>query len=109
MRTKDGLKALEEVQVIYNYLYMSKEHYISYKNTWDKTVHLYMNESYMLYTVTPDITPDIKSGFDQGLNGLISLVEYMKETKVDKWGRTMTQWEYIKSITMANMSLNMNL
>ena len=102
MRTKDGLRDLEKVTVLHQYLYMGYP--VTYKNAWDKEVTLYMNEEFQLYTITHSIAPEIKSPFSQGLSGLIAIIEQLEETQDSKWG---TRWKYINDVCKANLATNL--
>jgi hypothetical protein len=104
MRTKDGLRDLEKVTILHQYLYMGYP--VSYKNAWDKEVKLYMAEDFQLYTITHSIAPSIKSPYSQGLEGLIAIIDQLENTNISKWGRTMTSWEYVNDITIANLTTN---
>lgn len=108
MRTKDILFEITDVSIFYQYLYMNKDHRITFNNdltdlTLSMDDNLYVmckNERF------PDIPPsDFSSTLT--LSYILAVIDRLKDMPAIEFPSSFkNRWEEIKTITQTNLSLN---
>lgn len=110
MRSSDILlKDLPEILTLYQYLYMSDEHYIDVK-TPATTLRITLNEDLNFKCKNlnfPDL-PASSYNDMMTLNQALGIIDQLKHTPgVYKFKENATMWEEICDITSANVGLNL--
>lgn len=110
MRTKAGLKDLNDVATIYKYLYLSENNKITYNNgLTDLTVR--MNDNYDILCKNEKF-PDLpETNFNEmfSVSYVLGLIEILKNQSATEHPTVFTnRWEEIKTITSADLALNFN-
>ena len=108
MRTKDNLKKLEDINVIYQYLYLDEKNRITFNNGLaDLTIR--MNENFVLLCKNENF-PDLEEiAFQETLtiNYAQAMIELLKEQPaIEMPNEFSNRWEEIKTITCLQMGLN---
>ena len=106
MRTKNNLLDLHNISLLFQYLYMSKEHYFIYNNGLTD-LKVYMDDDFYIWTINlrfPD-TPPMRQEYS--VNTWLAIIDKLKETKPIR-PYFENAWEEIFKITEANMFLNLH-
>lgn len=109
MRTKDDLFDLEDILTLYQYLYMSEDHFVIVNNKLTD-LKLYMTDDFdvmcinMLY---PDLPPMSYNDM-LFIPNMLGVIDYLKQDTehVEMKGVFKTRWEEIFRTTRANIALN---
>ena len=105
MRTKDNLLGLHNISILFQYLYMSKDHYFIYNNGLTD-LKVYMDDNFYIWTINlkyPDLAPMRQ---DYSVNTWLAIIDKLKEAKPIR-SYFENAWEEIFKITEANMFLNL--
>jgi len=109
MRTKEGLKDIEDITILLQYLYMDENHKIVIKNSIGVPLELYMNDDFEIGCRNlnfPSVPPmDWRS--ESHPSNLIGIIYGLKKEPAKEFPeRFKNRWEEIKTITLSNMTLN---
>lgn len=108
MRTKDMLFELEDITLLYQYLYMNKNHKITFNNgltdlTIRMTDDLYIlckNESF------PDL-PETAFSESMTIPYVLGIIDRLKEYPASEYRMTFSnRWDELKTTTLANLAQN---
>ena len=108
MRTVDTLLDLEEITVLYQYLYMDEGHYITIDNGLTR-LEIRMNE-HCYFTCKnlrfPDV-PEMSYTDMMTIHNMLGIIDQLKNTPAVEFPDCFTnRWEEIKTITNANVVQN---
>lgn len=106
MRTNDVLlDGFNDIKVLFQYLYMSKEHSITVNNGVCD-LNLSMDENLRIWQRNMNF-PNLDSTVREiQLAEMLSIVEQLKEQKPQVYKRFVNRWEEIKQITTINVAQN---
>jgi len=108
MRSKDVLKELGDVLVLYQHLYMDPESRIVVNNGMtDLEIRLDENLQFYSKNMSFPHLPDMFCSSQMTLNCCFGVIEYLKKQKPKQFPNAFnSEWEEIKDMTLANMALN---
>jgi len=108
MRTKTVLRELDEVLVLYQYLYMNPEHRVVVNNGMtDLEIRLDENLQFYCKNLSFPHLPDMFYSETMTLNRCWAIIDHLKEQKPKQFPDSFeSEWDEIKNITMSNMALN---
>ena len=113
MRCKDILlNNFDEIKVLQQYLYMNKEHYIVIKNKLGVPLQITLdnNLDYWCQVSNNLKAPKLRYNQDMDLNKHIYIIQQLKEQSAIKYPeRFKSRWDEIKTITLENLAVNMDL
>lgn len=109
MRTKDDLFDLEDILTLYQYLYLSVEHFITFNNGLTD-LKMYMDDDFNVMCINmrfPDLPPLCYNEM-LSIQNMLGIIDYLKRDKehIVLKDSFQTRWEEIKTITKATISLN---
>jgi hypothetical protein len=110
MRTKDTLLEIADVAIFYQYLYMDKDHKITFNNDLTNLT-LSMNDSLHVMCRNcnfPDLPP---SDFSDMLTlpYILAVIDRLKDMPATEFPSSFkNRWEEIKTITQTNLTLNIS-
>lgn len=108
MRSKYGLKRLQDIALLFQYLYIDAEHRIVFNNGLTD-LSLRMDEDYNIFCSNlgfPDIAEICWNDNIHPANCLDIIYRLMEQPAADFPNAYENRWEEIKSITKINLSLN---
>ena len=111
MRDKEVLiKKFEEVKVLQQYLYMHEDHFVEVTNVINVTLRIRMDENLDYWCQNMNF-PDVPESFWSGEmtnDIMLCIIEQLSETPAIRYPeRFINRWEEIKTLTITNLSLNM--
>lgn len=109
MRTKDMLFELEDITILLQYLYMDESNFIKIPPFNNE---MYMDENF--YMKLKVVSTGITVSYDDSIsvNSLLGIIDYLKDTEYDVELHQLrncgfrTEWDYIKTVTLANVGQN---
>jgi hypothetical protein len=108
LRTNDILIGMEDIVIIYQYLYMSEDNFITIDNGMAK-LEIRMNEDGYFHAKNlnfPDL-PDLDYTDIMNIPNMLGIIEQLKETSPIEFPNSFkNRWEEIKSITLMNVVQN---
>lgn len=108
MRTKDDLFALGDISTLLQYLYMNKDHRITYSNGLTNLC-IRMDENFNVLCKNLSF-PDLpESDFSSKMTPSYTLgvIDILQETQAEEFPeRFKNRWEEIRQITLTNLSIN---
>ncbi len=108
MRTKDTLLKLEDITILYQYLYMSEDHHITVDNGLTKLL-IKMNENGVFRAKNlkfPDL-PDFNYSEMMTVPNIMAIIEQLEEVPPLEFAdHFKNRWEEIKETTLSNLALN---
>lgn len=108
MRTVDTLIELEEISVLYQYLYMNEDHFVTIDNGLAK-LEIRMNEDCYFKAKNlnfPDL-PDLNYTDMMVVPNLLGIVDQLKNNPPEEFKNEFkSRWEELRAITLANVGLN---
>lgn len=108
MRTTDTLFDMEEIPILYQYLYMDENHYITVDNGVTK-LEIRMNEHCYFTSKNlkfPDV-PEINYTDMMTIPNMLGIIDQLKHTPPTEFPTCFSdRWEEIKTITIANVGQN---
>lgn len=108
MRTKDVLIDMEDIVIIYQYLYMSEKNFITIDNGIAK-LEIQMHEEGYFHAKNlnfPDL-PDLDYTDMMNIPNMFGIIKQLKETAAIEFPDSFkNRWEEIKEITAANVVQN---
>jgi hypothetical protein len=108
MRTVDILFALEDITILYQYLYMSEDHFITVDNGIAKLeIRMRENCSFCAKNLNfPDL-PDLEYTDMMVIPNMLGIIDQLKNVPpVEFKNEFRSRWEEIRAITLANVSQN---
>jgi len=108
MRSKMMLKELEDVQVLYQFLYMSPEHNIVINNGMtDLEIRLDENLRFKCRNLSFPHLPEMEYSTQMTLRCCMGAVDYLKEQPAKQFPATFdSEWEEISHIALRTMAMN---
>lgn len=108
MRDALTLLELEDITILYQYLYMSEEHYITVDNGITK-LEIRMNEHCYFQAKNlnfPDL-PDLSYTDMMVIPNMLGIIDQLKQAPpIEFRAEFKSRWEEIKTITLANVVQN---
>lgn len=108
MRTVDTLIELEEISVLYQYLYMNEDHFVTIDNGLAK-LEIRMNEDCYFKAKNlnfPDL-PDLNYTDMMVVPNLLGIIDQLKNSPPEEFKNEFkSRWEELRAITLANIGLN---
>lgn len=110
MRSKDVLlNDFDDVKILMQYLYMSEEHTVVFSNgLTELSISMTDDFHFLCQNLNfPDIPP---MRFDDQMNlpYILGIIDVLKDTKAIEFpDRFSNRWDELKTLTMANLALNM--
>jgi hypothetical protein len=108
MRTTDILFDLEEITILWQYLYMDESHYITIDNTVTK-LEVRMRENCSFHAKNlrfPDV-PDLEYTDMMTISNMLGIIEQLKKVPAVEFPTCFTsRWEEIKIIVDTNVAQN---
>lgn len=108
MRTSDTLFDLEEIPILYQYLYMDESHYITIDNGVTK-LEISMTDSCYFKAKNlrfPDIQ-ELNYTDMMTIPNMLGIIDQLKHVPAVEFPTCFTnRWEEIKTITMTNVAQN---
>lgn len=108
MRTNDVLIDLEEIPILWQYLYMSEEHYITVDNGLAK-LEIRMRENCSFHAKNlnfPDL-PDLEYTDMMTIPNMLGIIDQLKTVlPVEYPDCFKNRWDEVRSITLTNVSQN---
>lgn len=109
MRNKDNLLAIEDVKTLMQYLYLSPDHKVEFKNSIGVPLTLSMTDDCEIMCSNgnfPDLPPMAWTS-TMTLPVAIGVVDILKKMPAVEYPETFeSRWEEVKGICLANMALN---
>ena len=108
MRTTETLFYMEEIPILYQYLYMDENHYITVDNGITK-LEIRMRENCSFHAKNlrfPDL-PDLEYTDMMTIPNTIGIIDQLKYSPAVEFPTCFTnRWEEIKTITITNVTQN---
>lgn len=109
MRNKEDLLAIEDAKTLMQYLYLSPEHKVEFKNSIGVPLTLSMTDDFEILCQNgnfPDIPPTVFTS-SMTLPATIGIVDILKEMPAIEFPESSkSRWEEIREICLANLALN---
>lgn len=108
MRTKDTLLALNELSVLYQYLYMSEEHSITFNNgITDLEIHMTETLSVMCKNLRFPELPEMNWTENFTPANCMGIISRLKEMPAEEYKESFeNRWEEVKTIALHTLALN---
>ena len=110
MRTKTGLKDLNDVSTVYKYLYLSENNKITYNNgLTDLTIR--MNDNYDILCKNESFPEIPETNFNEmfSVSYVLGMIEILKNQPATEHPSIFeNRWEEIKTLTSADLALNLS-
>ena len=107
MRTVDTLLAMEDIVILYQYLYMNENNFITIDNKVAK-FEIRMTEK-GLFTAKnlnfPDLPP-LNYTDMMTINNMMGIISQLKEVPPIEFDRFSSRWEELQAITLLNVCHN---
>ena len=108
MRTNDVLFSLEEIPILWQYLYMSENHFITIDNGLAK-LEIRMRENCTFHAKNlnfPDL-PDLNYTDMMNIPNMLGIIDQLKTVPPVEYPDCFkNRWEEVRSITLTNVSQN---
>ena len=107
MRTVDTLLELEEIPILWQYLYMSEDHYITVDNGITK-LEIRMRENCSFHAKNlnfPDL-PDLEYTDMMVIPNMLGIIDQLKNVPPVEFKDFKSRWEELRTITLANIVQN---
>ena len=108
MRTVDTLFELEEIPILWQYLYMSEDHYITVDNGITK-LEIRMRENCSFHAKNlnfPDL-PDLEYTDMMVIPNMLGIIDQLKNVPpIEFKNEFKSRWEELRAITIANVGQN---
>ena len=106
------VKKFEDIKILQQYLYMHEGHFVEVTNVINVTLRIRMDEN-LDYWCQNTNYPDLPESFwstSMTNDIILSIIEQLSDAPAIKYPeRFKSRWEEIKTLTLANLSLNMGL
>ncbi len=97
MRYYSDLEMLDEINILFKYLYMDENNYIEFRNAIDIPFKLTMREEFVLQRKRLDKENSEVMGCDYDLYDYAEVVSQLKEQKSSFFPAYQTKWEEIRA------------
>jgi hypothetical protein len=108
MRTTDTLFDMEEIPVLYQYLYMDENHFITVDNEVTK-LEIRMTEGCLFKAKNlkfPDV-PELNYTDMMTIPNMLGIIDQLKHSPAVEFPTCFTnRWEEVKTITLTNVAQN---
>ena len=108
MRTNDVLIGLEEIPILWQYLYMSEDHFITVDNGLAK-LEIRMRENCSFHAKNlnfPDL-PDLEYTDMMTIPNMLGIIDQLKTVPPVEYPDCFkSRWEEVRSISLTNVSQN---
>ena len=108
MRTTDVLIELEEIPILWQYLYMSDEHYITIDNGIAK-LEIRMRENCSFHAKNlnfPDL-PDLEYTDMMTIPNMLGIIDQLKNVPAVEFKEYFkSRWDEVRNITLGNVAQN---
>lgn len=107
MRDIPTLLALEEIHILWQYLYMDEKHYITVDNGLAK-LEIRMRENCTFHAKNlnfPDL-PDLDYTDMMVIPNMLGIISQLKEVPPVEYKQFSSRWEELRIITLTNMAQN---
>lgn len=108
MRTKDGLKRLEDISILLQYLYLDESHEVTISNGMtDIRIHMLDNFRFMAKNMQfPDFAEMVYTR-EMTVPNMLAIIRQLKETPAREFPhRFENRWEEIETLTRMNLYKN---
>jgi Leucine-rich repeat (LRR) protein len=108
MRTTETLFDMEEITILYQYLYMDENHFITIDNSITKLeIRMRENCSFKAKNLRfPDV-PDLEYTDMMTIPNILGIIDQLKHVPAVEFPTCFTnRWEEIKTITTTNVAQN---
>lgn len=104
----NGINALDEVNILLKYLYLSEDHFVEFKNKMGVRFKLWMkDDSTLMRQMINGVTDMEFTSDDINHKTLMGIIAQLKEQPASEFPDTFkNRWEELKEMTMANLALN---
>lgn len=106
------IKKFEEIKILQQYLYMHKDHFVEVTNVINVTLRIRMDENldYWCQNMNFEDVDEMRWSGDMTNGIMLSIIEQLSDTPAIKYPeRFKSRWDEIKTLTIANLSLNVGL
>lgn len=108
MRTADTLFDMEDISILYQYLYMDENHFITVDNGVTK-LEIRMTESCLFKAKNlkfPDV-PELKYTDMMTIPNMLGIIDQLKHSSAVEFPTCFhNRWEEVKTITLTNVTQN---
>ena len=107
MRTVNTLLDLEEIPILWQYLYMNEDHYVTVDNGVAK-LEIRMRENCSFHAKNlnfPDL-PDLEYTDMMIIPNMLGIIDQLKNTPPIEFKDFKSRWDEIRTITLANVVQN---
>ena len=107
MRTVSTLLDLEEIPILWQYLYMNEDHYVTVDNGVAK-LEIRMRENCSFYAKNlnfPDL-PDLEYTDMMIIPNMLGIIDQLKNVPPIEFKDFASRWDEIRTITLANVVQN---
>jgi hypothetical protein len=108
MKAVSTLIELEEISILYQYLYMNEEHFITIDNGLAK-LEIRMNENccFKAKNLNFPSLPDLDYTDMMVVPNLLGIIDQLKNSPPEEFKNEFkSRWEELRAITLANVCLN---
>lgn len=107
MRTIDTLLGMEEISILFQYLYMNEEHFITVDNGVTKLeIRMRANCSFHAKNLNfPDL-PDLEYTDMMVIPNILGIIDQLKTVPPSEFDRFDSRWDEIKTVTLVNVAQN---
>jgi hypothetical protein len=109
MRDKEILKMLEKMTTLYQYLYLSGDHFIDVVNTIGVTLRIRMTDrgEFRCQNMNFPETPALDYTENMTIPNVCAMIEQLEEAPACEFPKKFeNRWEEIEILTRTNLSLN---
>lgn len=108
MRTKDTLLALGNIAILFQYLYISEDHAITFNNELtDLRIRVDERCTVLCQNLSFPGAPETDFSEQMTLDYTLNVIEILKTMPPEKYkGMTKDRWDEIKTVTQCNLALN---
>jgi len=103
------IEKFEDIKVLQQYLYMHESHFVEVTNVINVTLRIRMDENLDYYCKNMNF-PDVQDMFwseDMTNKTMLSIIRQLKDSPAIEFPeRFESRWDEIKTLTLANLSLN---
>ena len=107
MRTVDTLLELEEIPILWQYLYMNEDHFVTVDNGVAK-LEIRMRENCTFHAKNlnfPDL-PDLEYTDMMVIPNMLGIIDQLKNVPPVEFKDFKSRWEELRTITLANVVQN---
>ena len=106
-RPKEKLKQIEEMDILWKYLYLNEENYVVFNNGMND-IRLTMNANGRIFSTVADDPDDFTTVRQVDFPEVFEIIKQLKEQKSSFKGSSTikSEWDRIVAFVRMNMSLN---